>query len=134
MIAWVRMKPPPDDLEFLDRDGYLEGRVRGPYTLPRMKSQLERAAAECRARKTDRLLFDITAVEGYRPTTAERFQIGSHLAGLIRELTRFACLATTDQIDPENFTARVATNRGRPAPVFNDRKKAVAWLLGKTDA
>jgi len=128
------MDSAPDDLEFLDRDGYLEVRMRGPYSLEGMKSRLERAAAECLARKTGRLLFDITAVKGYRPTTAERFQIGSHIATLIKGLIRFACLATTDQIDPENFTARVATNRGRPAPVFNQRKKAIAWVLQKGDA
>ena len=126
-----QMSPPTEDLEFLNREGYLEVRVRGPYSLPRMKSQLDRAAAECLTRKTGRLLLDITLVEGYRPSTAERFQIGSHIATLIRGLTRFACLATTDQIDPENFTARVATNRGRPAPVFNDRDKAIAWVLSE---
>jgi hypothetical protein len=98
-----------------------------------MKRQLDRAAAECAQRNADRLLFDITAVEGYQPTTAERFQIGSHIAGLMRALERFACLATPEQIDPENFTSRVATNRGRPAPVFNQRKKAIAWVLGKED-
>lgn len=125
------MSAAAEDLEFLDRDGYLEVCVRGPYTLPQMKSQLDRAAAECLARKAGRLLFDIRAVEGYRPTTAERFQIGSHIATLIKTLVRFACLATTDQIDRENFTARVATNRGQPAPVFDDREKALAWVLGK---
>jgi len=125
------MEPASDNLEFHDRDGYLEVRARGRYTVAAMKVQLERAAAECLRRKTGRLLLDITAVEAYRPTTAERFQIGAHIAVLIKTLKRFGCLATTDQIDPENFTARVATNRGRPAPVFNDRKKAIAWVLGK---
>ena len=131
MVGFTPMASPPDDLQFLNREGYLEVRARGPYSLVRMKDQLERASAECTARKTDRLLFDITHVEGYRPSTAERYQIGSHIAGLIRSLARFACLATTDQIDPENFTARVATNRGRPAPVFNDREKAIAWVRGE---
>ena len=122
------MPAAPDDLEYLDRGGYLEVRARGAYTLAGMKSMLERAAAECAARKSGRLLFDITAVEGYRPSTAERFQIGSHIAQLLKTLTRFACLAKTEQIDPENFTARVATNRGSPAPVFNNRRKAIAWV------
>jgi len=125
------MEGGPDDLEVLNQKGYLEVRARGPYSLASMKRQLEQAAEECLARKTGRLLFDITAVEGYRPTTAERFQIGSHIAGLLRTLKRFACLATADQIDPENFTSRVATNRGRPAPVFNERKKAIDWVLGE---
>jgi len=40
-----------------------------------------------------------------------------------------ACLATREQIDRENFTSRVASNRGQPAPVFNDRKEALAWIL-----
>jgi hypothetical protein len=124
------MEPAPDDLEVHNRDGYLEVRARGPYSLARMKGMLDRAAAECLARKTGRLLFDITAVEGYRPSTAERFQIGSHIAQLLKTLMRFACLAKTEQIDPENFTARVATNRGSPAPVFNTRKKAVDWVRG----
>jgi hypothetical protein len=125
------MEPASEDLEFHDRDGYLEVRALGPYGVEAMKRQLDRAASECLERKTDRLLFDIKAVENYRPTTAERYQIGSHIAGLIRTLERFACLATPEQIDPENFTSRVATNRGRPAPVFNQRMKAIAWVLGK---
>jgi len=124
------MEPASANLEFHDRKGYLEVRAHGPYAVGTMKDQLERAAAGCLERKSCRLLFDITAVEAYRPTTAERFQIGSHIAVLIKGLKRFACLAATDQIDPDNFTARVATNRGRPAPVFNDRKKAIAWVLG----
>jgi hypothetical protein len=121
-----------NDLEFLDRDGYLDVRALGDYTLAQMKSQLERAVEEARTRKAGGLLFDITAIQGYRPTTAERFQIGSHIADLIREFPRFACLANVDQIDRQNFTARVATNRGQPAPVFNDRKDAVAWVLSKS--
>lgn len=123
------MTPAPEDLQVIDRDGYLEVRARGRFTLVRMKAMLEQAAAEAVSRKTGRLLFDITAVEDYRPSTAERFQIGSHIAQLMKTLTRFACLAKTEQIDSENFTARVATNRGSPAPVFNNRKKAVAWVL-----
>jgi hypothetical protein len=125
------MTPAPDDLEILDRDGYLEVRARGPFTLVRMKAMLEQAAAEAVARNTGRLLFDITAVQDYRPSTAERFQLGSHIARLLKTLTRFACLAKAEQIDPDNFTARVATNRGSPAPVFNTRKKAVDWVLGQ---
>jgi hypothetical protein len=126
----------PDDplregLEFLDRDGYLEVRARGAYTLDRMIRQLDAAVEGCRKRKLDRLLFDIVDVQGYRPSTAERFQIGAHIAGLIRSFSRFACLATRDQIDPENFTSRVASNRGQPAPVFNDRGQALAWILGQ---
>jgi hypothetical protein len=66
------MEPASEDLEFHDRDGYLEVRALGPYGVEAMKRQLDRAASECLERKTDRLLFDITAVENYRPTTAER--------------------------------------------------------------
>ncbi|MBI3856044.1 MAG: hypothetical protein HY293_10180 [Planctomycetes bacterium] len=123
------MESPTEDLEFLDREGYLEVRALGAYSLARMKSQMERAAAACVERKAGRLLFDITAVREYTPSTAERFQIGSHLAQLIGTLARFACLANRDQIDRENFTSRVASNRGRPAPVFNDRQQALAWIL-----
>ncbi len=125
------MASPPEDLEFLNRDGYLEVRALGTYTLPAMKSQLERAVAECRTRNAGGLLFDITAIQGYQPTTGERHQIGSHIAELIRAMPRFACLANADQIDRENFTARVATNRGtQAAPVFNNRAQALAWILG----
>jgi len=118
-----------DDLEFLDRGAYLEVRALGAYALDRMKGQLDGAVAECRKRKAERLLFNIIDVRDYRPSTAERFQIGAHIAELIRSFARFACLATRNQIDRENFTSRVASNRGRPAPVFNDRKEALDWLL-----
>jgi hypothetical protein len=117
------------DLEFLDRGAYLEVRALGTYTLDRMKGQLDEAVEECRKRKADRLLFNIIDVQGYRPSTAERFQIGAHIAQLIRTVTRFACLAMRDQIDRENFTSRVASNRGQPAPVFNERQQAIDWVL-----
>jgi hypothetical protein len=125
------MTAPPENLEFQDSEGYLEVRALGDYSLSSMKSQLERAVEECRTRKARGLLFDITAVEGYRPSTGERFQIGSYIAELLIAIPRFACLARTEQIDRENFTSRVATNRGKPAPVFNVRAQAVDWILGK---
>ena len=121
--------PSGEDLEFLDRDGYLEVRALGAYTLDRMIRQLDAAVEGCRKRTVDRLLFNILDVQGYRPSTAERFQIGAHIADLIRGFSRFACLATREQIDRENFTSRVASNRGQPAPVFNDRHEALAWIL-----
>ena len=126
------METAPGGLEFLTRDGYLEVRAFGAYSLDRMKGQLDGAVAECKERKVDRLLFDITGISDYRPTTAERFQIGTHIAQLIRSFDRFACLAKRDQIDRENFTSRVASNRGQPAPVFNDRKEALDWILRAT--
>ena len=123
------METSSEDLEFLDRDGYVEVCARGPYSLERMKSQLDGAVAGCRKRNADRLLFNILEVQGYNPSTKERFQIGAHIADLIRTFSRFACLATREQIDRENFTSRVASNRGQPAPVFNDRTEALAWIL-----
>ena len=126
------METSSEDLEFLDREGYIEVRARGAYSLARMKSQLDDAVAGCRKRHAERLLFNITEVQGYNPSTTERFQIGSHIAELIRKFARFACLATREQIDRENFTSRVASNRGQPAPVFNDREEALAWILEKT--
>ena len=71
------METAPGGLEFLTRDGYLEARAVGAYSLDLMRSQLERAVAECKERNVDRLLFDITDLADYRPTTAERFQIGT---------------------------------------------------------
>jgi len=129
------MEISPRNLDLVDRDGYLEARALGSYSLDRMKSQLEQAVAACLKRNAEGLLFDITEIEGYRPTTAERYQIGSHIAQLIRSgLGRFACLAKVEQIDRENFTSQVATNRGRPAPVFNNREEAVAWILEQPPA
>ncbi len=113
----------------MKREGYLEVRALGAYSLDRMKSQLDGAVEGCRKRKVDRLLFNIVDVQGYAPSTTERYQIGSHIAELIRTFARFACLATREQIDRDNFTSRVASNRGQPAPVFNDRKEALAWIL-----
>lgn len=116
------------ELEIVDREGFLEVRALGTYALDRLKGQLDRAVEACEARRRDRLLFDITALAGYSPPTVERFEIGSHVASLIRRLERFACLALADQIDRQNFTSKVASNRGMPAPVFSDRNEALDWL------
>jgi hypothetical protein len=123
-----------EELEFLNRGAYLEVRALGPYSLERMIRQLDGAAAGCRTRRADRLLFNIVDVQGYRPSTSERYRIGVHIADLIRSFTRFACLATREQIDRDNFTSRVASNRGQPAPVFNERQEALAWILERPPA
>lgn len=116
-------------IEFAERDAFVEARYLGSYTLDTYKEQMRASVEGCLERKRTRLLVDITALEGYRPTAGERHAIGVYGAALSRPLDKVAALGTKDQIEPDPLATMVARNRGLQLQAFTDRTEAIAWLL-----
>ena len=117
------------DLDLQERDGYLEARYLGRYSLERYKSLMERSTKACTERGLPRLLVDISDLQGYAPTMMERHEIGVAGAALSREIERVAVIATLEQVGPHAFATTVARNRGLSVQVFPDRDAALRWLL-----
>lgn len=55
---------PAPDVEMIDRDGYVETRYRGTYTLESYLRRMDISVAACVERGATLLLVDITALEG----------------------------------------------------------------------
>jgi hypothetical protein len=118
------------DLDLQERDGYLEARYLGRYSLERYKSLMERSTKACTERGLPRLLVDISDLQDYAPTMMERHEIGVAGAALSREIERVAVIATLEQVGPHSFSTTVARNRGLSVRSFHDREEALRWLLG----
>ncbi|HLF93675.1 MAG TPA: STAS/SEC14 domain-containing protein [Planctomycetota bacterium] len=114
---------------FTEREGFLEAVLWNTDSFPLLKQQIAEVLEACIVRKPPRLLVDMTAIEGVW-STMDRFEIGTLGAQLAPHVGRIAALTQNTMIDPEKFGAQVARNRGLTVDVFDDREKAVAWLLG----
>ena len=131
---------PQADFEILDRDGYVEARYLGTYSLPGYLLQMARSVRACEERRRSLLLVDITDLRGFHPTTGERRKIGVAGASMNGGLAKVAALTTPGQAesdpeakarpaDSEPFATTVARDRGLEIRAFVDRAAAVEWLL-----
>lgn len=120
-----------DDFELLDRDQFLEVRVSGPFTLARFKDHMLRAVMATKERRLRHLLLDVRGLIG-APSTLDRHELGR--AGVESKVDfKVAALITAEQAK-DNFASTVARNRGVNVQTFQDRDKALAWLLGPSDS
>lgn len=117
-------------VEILKRQDYVEAWYRGAYSLDRYKKQMAESVRACRDAGRAMLLVDITELEGYNPTTLERFDIGKYGAEISRGLSKVAVVVLPGQV-PENFASLVAQNRGLAIRPFTDRVEALGWLAEK---
>jgi hypothetical protein len=118
----------PAMVEILEGDAYVEVRYLGVYSIDRFVRQMELSARACSERKLDRVLLDLTRLEKYRPTTLERYKMGTLGASMSRGLTKVAVIGTWEQIGKDQFASTVARNQGLPVRVFLEREDAIAWL------
>jgi hypothetical protein len=116
-------------IEVLEGDGYLESKFLGIYSIEVFRRQMELAARACIERKHGRLLVDITPLAEYRPTTLERYKIGTAGAAVSRGLAKVAVIGTWEQVGKDQFASTVARNKGLAVSVFLKRAEAIAWLL-----
>jgi hypothetical protein len=119
----------PPDVQILERDGYLEARYLGAYSIERYHRQMERSVQACKELGLELLLVDITDLTDFRPTIFERHDIGTLGATLSRGLEKVAVLLALVRIEPDHFATLVAQNRGLRIQSFSDRAKAIEWLL-----
>jgi hypothetical protein len=120
--------PAPGAIELVERNGYLDSRCLGPYSVAHFKKQLEASVQACTERKLNKLLLDITGISGYEPGELDRFEIGQFGAKIAAALSKVAALAGPEQLGRKMFEVRVARNRGLLIKGFVDRQDAVDWL------
>ena len=129
----VSTPDPGKEVEIEDRDGYLEVRFLGTFSLPRFKHQQGLAARACRERNLARMFIDLSRLDA-RPTTLDRYELASDAVRAASNL-KVALWVPSTFLDRHKFGILVAQNRGLTVDAFTDREKAVAWLLDPaTDA
>jgi hypothetical protein len=118
-----------DDLEIHERNGFLEVRVTGPFTLDRFKSQMLTAVTATKEKRLKCLLLDVRGLVG-TPSTMDRHALGR--SGVENKVDfRVAALVTEEQAQ-DAFASTVARNRGVNVQTFTDRAKALEWLIGSS--
>jgi hypothetical protein len=120
-----------DAPELIEREGYLEARLKGQYSLNRLKKGASAAIAACQTLGFTGLLLDVSAIIGFEHAgTTDRFEMGTHGAQLAGGKIAIAVFGAEAQADPERFGVRVAQNRGARVDIFTEREQAIAWLTG----
>jgi hypothetical protein len=117
------------DVSFLDEKRFVSAKLHGTWDIDELPEALDVLREECRARQQDLLQIDMSPLKNDALTTFERFQLGVGAASLSPAVRRLATVARPDQIDSEQFGARVARNRGLDIRIFSDPKEAGPWLL-----
>lgn len=121
------MDADPDPLvEIVPREGYLEIRFLGAFSVARFKAQTDASVRACEERGASLLLIDYTHLKPV-PGITDRYQISSYAARILAPLKKVACIGTSEQLR-EKFGAQVARNRGLNVDAFVDRDEALRWL------
>ena len=105
---------------------YLLFKFTGMYSLTEAEELVKKMHGQCLERKFDKLLADITEIEGVIPNM-DRFSIGESIAEVFKHNFKSALLAKKDLIN--YFTENVAVNRGARFKIFSDEAEAIAWLM-----
>ena len=124
------MTDPVPMVEVIYWDEHTEACYLGRYTLESYLQRMDTSVAACLERGLKLLLVDITDLEGYTPSTVDRYKMGEHGARISAKLSRVAVVGQAEQIK-EGFASLVATNRGLRIQAFTDREEALDWLLGR---
>jgi len=113
---------------YTEQDGFLEARLWETDSIDRIKEQITEILKACIDRKSRKVFVDFTALGGSW-SLVDRYELGTAGARFAPHVSRVAVLAKPEMIDPEKFGVRVAQNRGLRIELFDDREKAVRWLL-----
>jgi len=112
--------------------GYAVFRVAGHATAEAAASMFPNivaAIAAAREHKIQNLLVDISGMtELSVPNVATRYFAVREWADASRGMVRVALLAQAHMLDPEKFSAVVASNLGFRYDTFSSEAEAVAWL------
>lgn len=119
------------DVEIETKDSYIHLHCRGAFSAAAMIEVLDMVFDVADLESRDRILLDISELEGMPPTTMERFEIGAHAARLHKKhsyAVHIAILGKEPMVESKRFAETVAVNRGATGKVFTDFAEAVAWL------
>jgi hypothetical protein len=116
------------ELQVEPRNGYLEVRASGEYSLSGALEAFSHMAREADRLQRSRLLLDMTALAG-DPPDLDRYESGVHAANVLRGIERLAVVGSR-AIRFTRFFEDTATNRGLAVRIFFERDEAVDWLAG----
>ncbi|HLY08461.1 MAG TPA: hypothetical protein VKW04_04045 [Planctomycetota bacterium] len=114
------------DLEFEERDRFIEVRFLGGFSVDRFNRQAEAASKACREKQKSRMLVDLSLLDA-QLSTLERYELASHAVRVSAGL-KVALVVAPAFLDPNKFGILVAQNRGLTVDAFTDRQKALEWL------
>jgi hypothetical protein len=114
------------DIAFRQHTDHLLCEVSGSYSLYDFYRLADRIWQECGASTTDRVLVNLTAVDGTRLPAFDRYQLGVYCADKPRAVRKLAVVAR--QQDITCFFEDVAVNRGLNARVSASVAAAEHWL------
>ena len=83
----------------------------------------------CQVGNVRRLLVDGTQFSHDPMTVTDRVRLASALWMFWDQAIRVAFLGRPDQLDPEDFDAVAAQNRGLPFRFYTNEAEALTWLL-----
>lgn len=123
------------DLEFFSKDGHLHVRVLGEFTLEDANDALLNMLDEVKSRQATRVLVDCLELEG-GISIVERFMhsdFGSEalekkMGEGLPPSVRFAYVMKGAFWENNEFSERVAVNRGVNVKNFDDERDARQWL------
>src|SRR5262249_12678262 len=113
--------------EIHDRDGYVEARFLGAFSIGSFQRQADAASRACRDNEHRKLFVDTTCFD-VSPSLTERYELATHAVRASQGL-KVALLVTAKFLDPAKFGIVVAQNRGLVVEAFLERQKALEWLL-----
>ena len=118
-------------LEIVEKNGYVIAVLAGVRTPETLVAAASETTTFCRDRGHTRLLINLRRMSGGLDTM-QTFEVAGH--GIpnqkhVRDLVRSAILDHTENIDRIRFFETVAINRGLNVKVFDDKERAIEWLL-----
>jgi hypothetical protein len=116
----------PENFEVVDGIAYY--RPVGSVTFPESMVVVERGIFACHEINVKKILIDLTKLTGFESlNTLERYQVGERMAVVAKGVV-IAFVMRPEMIDPSNFGALVAANRGARGHAFALETEALAWL------
>lgn len=120
---------PAESVVFEERDGYLEARFPAVSSFDLVKPQIQIVLKHCAEKKPASLLVDLMRVTGTY-STLDRYDVGMMASLLTPHVGKVALVLPGALVDPQQFGAQVARNRGLKIELFLEHRPALDWLLG----
>ena len=122
------------------KPGLVRAVVAGAFDIKQAKQVFARILATAIAERRSRVLIDCRGVTSI-PSTAERFELSTFIAGSQREVLRtgklpelrVAIFGNRPFIDPKRFGETVALNRGASFKAAESEQEAMQWLEAEVD-
>src|SRR5664279_2594425 len=113
-------------------DGLAHYRPRGSFSLVAAVDLVSTAIARCRDQRTDKLLINVTGLEGVPiPTLVDRFLMVEDWANASQRLVTVVMVASPEYLHPHKFGVKVAAHFGLVVEAFTNEDEARAWLRGQ---